>query len=108
MAELRSSGSNQLKALSEDLLADDGAAQEPTPAAEDNKSDQPRRGGTSVLGAAMILSTFSTTSSNVMYPFCYGTLGYVLGPVMGLVVQGLMCMLSLRSWTWRSPPSVSP
>lgn len=96
MAELRSSGSNQLKALSEDLLADDGAAQEPTPAAEDNKSDQPRRAGTSVLGAAMILSTFSTTSSNVMYPFCYGTLGYVLGPVMGLVVQGLMCMLSLR------------
>ena len=51
--------------------------------------------GTSLLGATMILATFSTTSSNIMYPACYGTLGVVLGPLLGLAVQGLMCALSL-------------
>ncbi len=51
---------------------------------------------TSALGAAMILSTFSTTSSNIMYPSTYARLGLVFGPVLGVTLQFLMCVLALR------------
>ena len=54
-------------------------------------------GRVSWIGASLILATFSTTSSNVMYPSCYGTLGYVLGPLLMVVVQGLGLLTSLRA-----------
>ena len=53
------------------------------------------RQGTSLLGATAILATFSTTSSNVQYPFVYGQLGLVLGPLAELALQGLMCALAM-------------
>lgn len=52
-------------------------------------------GRTTVLGATAILATFSTTSSNVMYPWTYGRLGAVLGPLLGLSLQTLMCAIAL-------------
>ena len=48
------------------------------------------------VGAAMILSTYSTTSSNIMFPHVYGTLGVVLGPLLGVVLQGFMCLLAIE------------
>ena len=51
----------------------------------------------SLLGATMLLATFSTTSSNVMYPSCYGTLGSLLGPLVAVVLQSLMCALAYHT-----------
>ena len=57
-------------------------------------------GGTSLLGATALLATFSTTSSNVMYPWTYGRLGVVLGPLAGIVLQTLMFLkLKIRTFT---------
>jgi hypothetical protein len=39
----------------------------------------------SVLSAFMILTTWSTSSSNVLYPFCFGVLGALGGPLAMLV-----------------------
>jgi hypothetical protein len=50
----------------------------------------------SMIGATMILATFSTTSSNIMYPFVYATLGLALGPICGFLLQGFMCLVSVR------------
>ena len=47
---------------------------------------------TTVWGATAILGTFSTTSSNVMYPWTYGRLGVVLGPLLGVTFQAFMLM----------------
>ena len=38
----------------------------------------------SVLSAFMMLTTWSTSSSNVLYPFCFGVLGTVGGPLLML------------------------
>ena len=54
---------------------------------------EPRR--TSLFAATCLLATFSTTSSNVMYPFTYGQLGTVGGPLFGVMLQGAMCALAI-------------
>ena len=56
---------------------------------------QPVVPGLSLLGATALLSTFTTASSSVMYPFAYGRLGSVIGPFMGLGLQALVCGLSI-------------
>ena len=71
------------------LLADD--------ASSDARQPHAAKRGTSVLGAAMIMASFSTASSNIMYPFIYGTLGVVVGPLLGVLVQGLVCALSIHA-----------
>ena len=43
-----------------------------------------KAGGISTLSAFMMLTTWSTSSSNVLYPFCFGVLGTVGGPLMML------------------------
>ena len=45
----------------------------------------------SLFATTAILCTWSTTSSNVMYPFCYATLGLVLGPLLMMLTQAVMC-----------------
>lgn len=45
----------------------------------------------SLFATTAILCTWSTTSSNVMYPFCFATLGLVLGPLLMLLTQAIMC-----------------
>ena len=54
-------------------------------------------GQQSLIGATMLLATFSTTSSNVMYPSCYGTLGSLFGPLVGFLLQSLMCALAYHT-----------
>lgn len=73
------------------------SADEGTPLAGGSvKGDKLRPGGhTSVLGATAILATFSTTSSNVMFPRAYGVFGSLGGPLLGLALQGLMCVLTV-------------
>jgi len=46
--------------------------------------------------AAILLMTWSTSSSNVMYPWTFGVLGVILGPILMLLVFGV----SLRSTLW--------
>ena len=70
------------------------APSESTPLKPPPPETPPPTGHTSMLGAAAILATFSTTSSNVMYPRAYGVLGSVLGPILGLAIQGFMCALA--------------
>lgn len=45
----------------------------------------------SLFATTAILCTWSTTSSNVMYPYCYATLGLVLGPLLMMLTQAIMC-----------------
>lgn len=52
-------------------------------------------GHVGLIGATAILSTFSTTSSNVMYPQTYGVLGTMLGPLLGITIQGFMCVVAM-------------
>lgn len=54
-----------------------------------------RRDGISVLTATAVLGTFSTTSSNVLYPWTYGKLGIGLGPLLGFGLQGVMLLIAL-------------
>ena len=77
-----------------------GKADEATPLAAPPAEEVPpvqrhRIGTTSVMGATAILATFSTTSSNVMYPRAYGVLGSLFGPLFGVVLQGFMCLLAV-------------
>ena len=53
-----------------------GDAAEPSPTA----TRTPTR-YISLLSAFMILTTWSTSSSNVLYPYCFGVLGAVTGPL---------------------------
>lgn len=51
------------------------------------KRSAARGGATMSMGsAAAVLMTWSTSSSNVMYPYCFGVLGVGLGPALMLLV----------------------
>ena len=50
----------------------------------------------STLGATAVLASWSTASSNVMYPWAYGVLGVGFGPVVGLLVQGTATWVTIR------------
>jgi len=52
---------------------------------------------TSKISAAMLLMTWSTSSSNVMYPWTYGVLGVVFGPMAMLFTFSISYFCTL--WT---------
>lgn len=51
----------------------------------------------SLLSAFMILTTWSTSSSNVLYPYCFGVLGAVSGPIFMLVA--FFVSWKITKWT---------
>jgi len=76
-------------------LCSTAASPPPTGKSEATELLHPPRGGMSLLSATAVLATFSTTSSNVMYPWTYAQLGIGLGPLLGLALQGMMLGLSI-------------
>ena len=58
----------------------------------------------SLLSVFMILTTWSTSSSNVLYPFTFGVLGVVGGPILMLLAFAIAYTATI--WTVRSARAV--
>ena len=83
-----------------DLAAGDGDGIVTTPPAEKTPSSHARTMTT--FGTMAMLASWSTASSNVMYPWAYGVLGVIGGPLIGLAIQ--VARLTLSSRCLMDPP----